>query len=169
ESGLISKIHAMTDVTNGGIRGDANTICKEANVGLTVNGNAIEKLVNSKILKLLKECSIDPLGVSLDSLLIFTSEKDSEEIINRIRRLGVKIDKIGFTGEKPVKAQIQYNGKTFDLKPKFRESAYTKIKKVIGEEPPENKKIIEGSTLKAFNKAVEKRDYFLKIIKAKQS
>ena len=75
ESGLISKIHTMTDVTNGGIRGDANTICEEAKVGMVVDGEAVEKTINKKVLKMLKECGVDPLGVSLDSLLIFTPKE----------------------------------------------------------------------------------------------
>lgn len=167
ESGLISKIHAMTDITNGGIRGDANTICKEANVGLILNGNVIEKLVNKRILRMLKECSIDHLGVSLDSLLIFTPRKESEEIIRSVKKLGVKIEEIGVARKEPVKAQIQYGNEIFDLKPKFRESAYTKIKKIIGEESPENKRKIEKATLEAFNKVMEKRNFFFNVIKAK--
>ncbi len=167
-SSLVTRIHAMTDVTNGGIRGDANTICKEANVGLVINGNMIENLVNSRILKMLKENSIDPLGISLDSLLIFTSQEESNRIINSVRRLGVKIDKIGFTTEKPVKAQIQYDGKRFNLQPKFRESAYTKIKKVIGEESPKNKRKIEGAAEKAFKEAMKKRNYFFNLVKSRK-
>ena len=168
KSDMISKIHAMTDVTNGGIRGDANTICQEANIGMIIDGNSIEMLINRKILRMLKKHSIDPLGVSIDSLLIFAPKKESQRIINSIRKLGIKIEKIGFTVAKPRKCQIQYGDETLDLEPKFRESAYTKIKKVIGEESPENKREIEKKALRAFKKALEKRNFFFNVIKSEQ-
>lgn len=165
ESGLISKIHTMTDVTNGGIRGDANTICEEAKVGMVVDGEAVEKTINKKVLKMLKECGVDPLGVSLDSLLIFTPKENCEEIMEKIRKLGIKIEEVGFVVEKPKKAKIIVGDKIVDLKPKFRESAYTEIKKVVGEETPIDKDKLEKAVKKAFKEAIKKRNYFLKIVK----
>ena len=165
ESGLISKIHTMTDVTNGGIRGDANTICEEAKVGMVVDGEAVEKTINKKVLKMLKECGVDPLGVSLDSLLIFTPKENCEEIMEKIRKLGIKIEEVGFVVEKPKKAKIIVGDKIVDLKPKFRESAYTEIKKVVGEETPIDKDKLEKAAKKAFKEAIKKRNYFLKIVK----
>ena len=94
ESRLILKIHSMTDITNGGLRGDVNMICDEANIGLIVDGIEVEKLVNEAVLKMLRNLSIDHLGVSLDSLLIFTAEDHVDEIKDKIRKIGVKIEEI---------------------------------------------------------------------------
>ncbi|MFQ6063355.1 MAG: AIR synthase related protein, partial [Methanosarcinales archaeon] len=65
---LINKIHAMTDVTNGGIRGDAKEISKTAKVKLVFEEEKLRKLVNPKVLNMLDFLEIDYLGVSLDAL-----------------------------------------------------------------------------------------------------
>ena len=114
---------------------------------------------------MLKECGVDPLGVSLDSLLIFTPKENCEEIMEKIRKLGIKIEEVGFVVEKPKKAKIIVGDKIVDLKPKFRESAYTEIKKVVGEETPIDKDKLEKAVKKAFKEAIKKRNYFLKIVK----
>ncbi|MGP3666817.1 MAG: AIR synthase-related protein [Candidatus Bathyarchaeota archaeon] len=165
ESNLISKIHSMTDVTNGGIRGDANTICKEAGVGLVIDGKIVEEMVNEKVLEMLKHQSIDPLGVSLDSLLMFVPENFSEEIRSQIRKLGVKVEPVGYVVDKPKKAKIIVDGKLLDLKPKFRESAYTEVKKVVGERSPANKVELEKAVKKAFYNSIKKRNFFMEIVK----
>ena len=165
ESNLISKIHSMTDVTNGGIRGDANTICREAGVGLVIDGEAVEKMVNKKVLEMLKHQSIDPLGVSLDSLLMFVPKDFSEEVRSQIRKLGVRVEPVGYVVDKPKKAKIIVNGKLLDLKPKFRESAYTEVKKVVGEESSTNKAELEKMVKKAFYSSIKKRNFFLKIVR----
>jgi hydrogenase expression/formation protein len=164
ESGLTSKIHAMTDVTNGGIRGDANTICKEAGIGIAIDRERVECLVNKKVLQMLKELSVDPLGVSIDSLMIFTAEKAAEEICKEVKKLDVNIDKIGRVHTKPCKAYVFYRGLQSELSPLFRESAYTEIKKVVGEETPSDIRNLQKKIDKAFREAVKKRNFFTKYI-----
>ncbi len=57
----------MTDVTNGGIRGDAREISKTAQVKMVFEENKMRTLVNSKVLSMLETLKIDYLGVSLDA------------------------------------------------------------------------------------------------------
>lgn len=64
------EIHAMTDVTNGGIRGDAKEISKTAGVKLVFDEARMARLVNRRVLEMLEALKIDYLGVSIDALLI---------------------------------------------------------------------------------------------------
>ena len=122
-------------------------------------------MVNKKVLEMLKHQSIDPLGVSLDSLLMFVPKDFSEEVRSQIRKLGVRVEPVGYVVDKPKKAKIIVNGKLLDLKPKFRESAYTEVKKVVGEESSTNKAELEKMVKKAFYSSIKKRNFFLKIVR----
>ncbi|GBC75089.1 Thiamine-monophosphate kinase [archaeon HR06] len=163
EDKLLDHIQAMSDVTNGGIRGDAKEICEKSKVSIFLYEEEIRSLVNPKVLKLLEDNKIDYLGVSLDSLLIFCDEEHEEEIIKSIKRAGVKVKRVGYTeeGEEPFLIQ----GKEIKrLEPKFRESAYTKVKKVVGEEKPKNFDEMVVKVEEAFLEAIRKRDYFVKLL-----
>lgn len=167
ESRLSDKIHCMTDVTNGGLRGDANNICAEADVGLIFDQERIEELVNPKVLRMLKKLQIDPLGISIDSLLIFTPPRHAEGLMRKISRLGVAIDMVGRAVAEPKKARISYKGSVTDFSPKFRESAYTTIKKLIGEEAPRNKRDIERAVAHSYTEAVRKREFVKRLLARK--
>jgi len=167
ESGLVGKIHAMTDVTNGGLRGDANIICAEAKVGLLFEAEKIEGLVNGKVMQMLRELEIDPLGLSIDSLLIFAPSRYADAIKEEISGLGVGVDIVGRVVAKPKKARISYHGAVEELTPRFRESAYTAVKKLVGEEAPGDKTSIERAVLRAYAKAVRKRRFVKKLLQRK--
>jgi len=83
---LIMKIHAMTDISNGGVRGDSKEISKIAGVKLVFEEDKIRKLVNKKVLEMLDKLEIDYLGTSLDSLLIITPATYVDEIIECVRK-----------------------------------------------------------------------------------
>ena len=70
QAGLVTKIHAMTDVTNGGIRGDAEEISKTARVKIVLEEEKVRRLINPTVLRMLDDLQIDYMGVSVDSLLI---------------------------------------------------------------------------------------------------
>ncbi|MCS3924339.1 AIR synthase-related protein [Methanosalsum natronophilum] len=155
KSDLINHIHSMTDVTNGGIRGDANEISRTANVGMVFYDEAIKDLINQKVFRMLRKLEIDHLGVSLDSLLITIPEKYAEDVIDLVQNAGVKIDIIGkVVHEKSSKIII--DGETKDFTPQFRESAYTPIKKAVGEDTPNNfsamKEAVDIAAKEASNK-----------------
>ena len=70
ENDLVKDIHAMTDVTNGGLRGDAHEISNTTGVGLEFDEEEIRKMVAPNVLSMLETLNIDHLGVSTDSLML---------------------------------------------------------------------------------------------------
>jgi hydrogenase expression/formation protein len=155
DSGLVRHIHAMTDVTNGGIRGDAKEISRTAGVKLVFDEKEMRKLVNPVVLQMLESLEIDYLGVSLDALLIIAPAEVAEDIMRTVRSAGVGISIIGKV-EEGSGAMIMVDGELRDFTPRFRESAYTPIKKMIGEEQPRNfeemQKAIDRAALEAIGK-----------------
>ncbi len=154
--GLIGKIHAMTDVTNGGVRGDAREIARTARVKLVFEEEKLRALVNEKVLAMLDELEIDYLGVSLDALLIITPPDNAGEILECVRKKGVAVDVVGRV-EDGEGAELIVNGEICDFTPRFRESAYTPIKKLVGEKTPRNLEAMKKAVDKAAKKAVEKK------------
>lgn len=147
---LLDKIHAMLDVTNGGLRGDANEVCKTAGVGIELFEGDIRSVVNERVLEMLEKLDIDYLGVSLDSLLIFCPEENKDKI-RKVLESKVKVAEVGrvINGDKAT-----LDGE--DFSPKFRESAYTEIKKVIGETAPEEEEEFKEGAKEAALRAQKK-------------
>ncbi|MCD5424912.1 MAG: AIR synthase related protein [Methanosarcinaceae archaeon] len=164
DSGLVKYIHAMTDVTNGGIRGDAMEISKTAKVKLVFEEEKIRPLVNTKVLNMLEFLKIDYLGVSLDALLIIAPKEYTEEIIRVVKNKKVSIDVIGFI-EKGEGAEIIVNGVRKDFTPRFRESAYTPIKKIIGDDKPDNFEEMKIAIDNAAIESIRKKEKVIEIIK----
>ncbi len=164
DSRLIKKIYAMTDVTNGGIRGDAFEISRLSKIALRFDEKEIRGLVNPEVLRLLENERIDYLGVSLDALMIFTPEDYVEEIVGEVRKAGVKISRIGSVEDGSSKVTMTTPEGERDLNLKFRESAYTRIKKVVGEEAPYKLDELIIRVEENARKAIEKRDSFIKYI-----
>ncbi|MCL7415041.1 MAG: AIR synthase-related protein [ANME-2 cluster archaeon] len=135
DAGLLERIHAMTDVTNGGVRGDAREISRTAGVELVFQEERIRPLVNSAVLSMLEELEIDYLGVSLDALLIIAPPDSANDIISVLAQKGIAADVIGRVGQGSG-AKLEIDGSTIDFSPRFRESAYTPIKKLVGEDEP---------------------------------
>jgi hydrogenase expression/formation protein len=131
QDGLVTKIHAMTDVTNGGIRGDAEEISKTAHVKLVLEEEKIRRLIDPTVLTMLDDLQIDYMGVSIDSLLIVAPAQLEAEIKTALNGV-IKVDEIGHV-ESGSGAEALRDGERFTITPKFRESAYTPVKKVVGE------------------------------------
>lgn len=157
-------IHAMTDVTNGGIRGDAKEISHTAGVQLVFEEERMRRLVNPRVLEMLEALKIDYLGVSIDALLIIAPPEEATAAIRAIRGSGVAIEEIGRV-EKGIGSQLHLDGRMTDFAPRFRESAYTPIKKVVGQEAhrdvAEMMRLVDAAALKA----VEKKRRFVEKIK----
>ncbi|MEZ0289954.1 MAG: AIR synthase-related protein [Sulfolobales archaeon] len=133
----IDRIDSMFDVTNGGLRGDLSEISRSANVGFIIDRDIVLELIDPEVRSLLEELNIDPLGVSLDSVVFVVSKDHVEDLIKLGKRVGVRIDVIGeVSSERDI--LMRSRGKLERLELKYRESAYTKIKKFIGEEKPPN-------------------------------
>ncbi|MCX9010472.1 MAG: AIR synthase-related protein [Candidatus Methanoperedens sp.] len=156
EAGLVGKIHAMTDVTNGGVRGDAKEISRTARAKLVFEEEKLRALVNRKVLGMLDELEIDYLGVSLDALLIIAPPEHADNILECVREKGVAIDVVGKVVEGEG-AELVIDGEACDFTPRFRESAYTPIKKLVGEKMPKNFEVMRKAVDRAAEQAVEKK------------
>ncbi len=154
---LPGRIHAMTDVTNGGVRGDAKEISRTARVKLVFYEEKMRNLVNPKVLSMLESLEIDYLGVSLDALLLIAPPDAAPDIMGAIRGAGVKIDVVGEVCEGEG-AELVIDGEVRDFTPRFRESAYTPIKKLVGEAAPDDYERMCAAVDHAAAEAAEKRD-----------
>ncbi|MDK2825215.1 MAG: hydrogenase expression/formation protein [Methanolobus sp.] len=166
DSGLVKHIHAMTDVTNGGIRGDAKEISRTAGVKLIFEEKYMRKLVNPKVLEMLESLEIDYLGVSLDALLIIAPEEYAEDIMKTIRSADVDISIIGKVVE-GTGSEVIIDGEARDFTPRFRESAYTPIKKMIGDENPRDFEEMKKAIDRAALNAIEKKRRVVEMVKRK--
>ncbi|MEM3505834.1 MAG: AIR synthase-related protein [Archaeoglobaceae archaeon] len=155
-SNLVPKIHSMSDVTNGGIRGDAEEIAKTAKKALVFDLEKLRKSVNPKVLKMLEELKIDFMGVSTDSLMIICPESVAKEVKKAVRDVNVKIEEVGWV-ESGEGAYVIEDNLRREIKPRFRESAYTPLKKVVGEETPRDFEEMRRKIDEAVLKAIEKK------------
>lgn len=154
---MVRKVHVMTDVTNGGVRGDANEIAKVAGVKLVFFEDKIRSLVNAKVLSLLERQGIDYLGVSLDALLVICPEEAVEEVKAIVKAVNVDIEVVGKV-EAGTGAEIMIDGERKEFVPKFRESAYTPVKKAVGESTKADFDVMKRKVDQAVEEAFLKRD-----------
>lgn len=166
QAGLLPEVHAMTDVTNGGLRGDAHEISKTTGLGLTFYDDKIRGMVNPKVLEMLENLDIDPLGVSVDSLMIIAPEDVASKVKKAISGVGVGIDEIGYVDESG-KSKLVKDGVEEELKPLFREAAYTKIKKIVGDIEPEDFEIMKEKVEKAALDAIDKKDRVVDMVRGR--
>ena len=164
---ILNDIHCMSDVTNGGLRGDLREISEESKLGAHVIENKIRGLVNPNVLKLLNEKNIDYLGVSLDALLIFCDPKVKEEIMQVGNRLNIKINEIGKVTDDETITITTEQGKS-EFIPHFRESAYTKIKQIIGEQTPDDIQRMEQKIAESYHHSLEKKEKLVEFLKNRQ-
>jgi hydrogenase expression/formation protein len=157
-------IHAMTDVTNGGIRGDAKEIAYTADVKLVFYEDKMRRLVNPRVLEMLERLEIDYLGVSIDALLVIAPEAESREIARVINEAGVAMDIVGRV-EEGSGAQLNIGDELRDFAPRFRESAYTPIKKAVGQDAKRDVSEMMRQVDLAALRAVEKKRRFVDMIK----
>lgn len=165
-AGLLERIHAMTDVTNGGVRGDAKEISRTAGVQLIFEEERIRPLVNPAVLSMLEELEIDYLGVSLDALLIIAPSGAAEDILDVLRSNDIAADVIGKV-EKGSGARLEIGGRLEDFSPRFRESAYTPIKKLVGEDEPMDFEEMSRKIDSAAQAAIDKKHRIVERLKKK--
>jgi len=156
KSDVLSDIHSMTDVTNGGLRGDVYEMAETARCRIVIEESNLRDLVDPTVLKMLDALDIDYLGVSLDALLVVAPPEAADEIISVVQATGVKMRRIGYATEGPSDSKIIVSGEMRDFVPEFRESAYTPLKKAVDKMPgdiDDMKKRVE----RAADEAVEKK------------
>ncbi|MGN0092981.1 MAG: AIR synthase-related protein [Methanobrevibacter sp.] len=162
---LVKDIHAMTDVTNGGLRGDAHEISSTTGVGLKFDHEKIKSLVAPNVLNMLDTLDIDPLGVSTDSLMLIVPPEISDDVVKAVSDVGVKIDQIGVVDSEGSPRLVEDDGSETTLTPLFREAAYTKIKKLVGDTTPEDFEKMKDKVQKAADESIRKKERVIDYIR----
>ncbi|MBO4523039.1 MAG: hypothetical protein J5703_07710 [Methanomicrobium sp.] len=155
-SPVLNKIHSMTDVTNGGLRGDVYEMAETAKCRIVVEEENLRSLVEPEVLKMLDELKIDYLGVSLDALLVTAPPEVADEIIAVVKSAGVVMKKMGYVVEGPSDSKIMRGGELCDFVPAFRESAYTPVKKVA-DKPAYDFEEMKAKVKASADAAIEKK------------
>lgn len=161
---VFPRIHAMTDVTNGGLRGDAFEMAETAGCRIVIDETGIGSLVQPQVKEMLEALQIDYLGVSLDSLLVVAPEDAAAEIIRAVGSAGVTMKQIGHVEAGKPEAVLRRDGRDHDFSPRFRESAYTPVKKVADTEVRDFEEMKEG-VVRASEAAIRKKERVLAKLK----
>jgi hydrogenase expression/formation protein len=164
---VFDQIHAMTDVTNGGLRGDIFEMAETAGCRMIVREEDTLPLVNPKVRAMLEALEIDYLGVSLDALLIVAPESSAAEIIQVIRATGVNCREIGNVESGKPESVLVTEGKEHDFQPRFRESAYTPVKKVVDTDAGDFEEMKKG-VVRASQAAIAKKERVLNQLRQKK-
>ena len=135
---LVKDVHAMTDVTNG--------------------HDKIKSTVAPNVLNMLEDLDIDPLGVSTDSLMLVVPPEIAEDVKKVVSDVGVYITEIGEVNNKGSPILLKEDGTEETLVPLFREAAYTKIKKLVGDTTPEDFEIMKEKVQKAADNSIKKKE-----------
>ena len=165
KSNYLEDIRAMCDVTNGGLRGDLYEINYEAGCGVRIYEEKVRSLVNPRVLDLLEKVNVDYLGVSLDALLIYCKPDIVERIISDLQEKNVGCKVIGEVNKSQKVSMIYEEKKEEDILPRFRESAYTKVKQEIGEKTPQEREEMEAKIKDIAEKALKKRKKIIEYIR----
>jgi hydrogenase expression/formation protein len=166
DAGIVKEIHSMSDVTNGGIRGDAEEISRVSCTSLIFDAEKVSSIVNKRVLDMLDELEIDFMGLSIDSLMVICPPDIAVKVKKAVRSAGIKIEEVGWV-EEGEGAYLLENGSKKSIKPRFREAAYTPLKKVVGEKEPANFEEMKKKVDEAVLKAIEKKRKIIERIKGK--
>jgi hydrogenase expression/formation protein len=155
-SEVLTSIHAMTDVTNGGLRGDIFEMAETAKARFVVEEEQVTKLVEPSVRGMLEELEIDPLGVSLDAMLVVAPKDAISAIRTVLEEAGVRTAEIGYVEEGKAEPILVRDGKRGEFNPRFREAAYTPLKKLVDKESRDFEEMRKGVDRAALN-AIEKK------------
>lgn len=160
-STVFTRVHAMTDVTNGGLRGDAFEMAETAGCRIVVDEAATRDLVEPHVRDMLEKLQIDYLGVSLDALLVVAPPDSADEICRVVESAGVAMHAIGKVDSGKPESVLVVDGKETSFAPRFRESAYTPLKKVVDTKSHDFEKMKE-EVLRAAGAAIRKKQRVMK-------
>ena len=158
---VFPRIHAMTDVTNGGLRGDVFEMAETANCRIVIEESSTTTLVEPHVRAMLEKLKIDYLGVSLDALLIVAPPDAAAEICRVVKIAGVRMHQVGYVEPGKPESVLIMDGKECDFTPRFRESAYTPVKKVVDTDTRDFEAMKEG-VRHAAEAAMQKKERVLK-------
>jgi hydrogenase expression/formation protein len=114
----------------------------------------------------MEEVEVDVYGVSVDAILIFTNNPDV--VIGELRKASIKADVVGRV-EKYLGHPIYLEeGSTIkELKPNFRESPYTPVKKVVGNTTTFTAEVRSRLIRSAALNAAEKKERFTQLLNSR--
>jgi hydrogenase expression/formation protein len=116
---------------------------------------------------MLEALEIDFLGVSLDALLIVAPQAAADAIKQVIQSTGVNCREIGYVEAGKPASVLMTDGKEHDFQPRFRESAYTPVKKVVDTNVPDFEKM-KKEVLRASEAAIAKKKRVLERLRKKE-
>jgi len=116
--------------------------------------------VEPSVQEMLEELHIDYLGVSLDALLIAALPDSAQEICRVVESAGVAMHEIGYVEKGARESVLLVDGKECDFAPRFRESAYTPVKKVVDTRVRDFEEMKQG-VIHASDAAIEKKQRVL--------
>ena len=160
------KIHAMTDVTNGGLRGDVFEMAETAQCRIVICEEATRGLVEPHVQAMLEDLKIDYLGVSIDALLVVAPKDAAKEICRVVESAGIAMREIGYVERGSPESVLRVDGQDRDFSPKFRESAYTPVKKVV-DSRVRNFEDMKEKVLHASESALRKKQRVLSLLRKK--
>jgi hydrogenase expression/formation protein len=163
---IFRSIHAMTDVTNGGLRGDVFEMAETAGCRIVIDESTTASLVEPHVRRMLEKLQIDYLGVSLDSLLVVAPDSAADAICQVVGSAGVAMHRIGYVEEGKPASVLKVDGVEGDFSPRFRESAYTPVKKVVDTDV-RNFEEMKEKVLRASEAAIRKKERVLADLKKK--
>jgi len=161
KSDILSSIHAMTDVTNGGLRGDVHEMARTAGMRFIIDEKAALGLVDPEVCRMLTDLEIDPLGVSIDALLVIAPPDIIFKVKSLLAENSIKANIIGKVTTGNADPVLIRNGREEPFTPKFREAAYTPLKKLV-EKHPGDFSIMKEKVDAAANAAIEKKQRIIK-------
>ena len=122
-------------------------------------------MVAPNVLNMLETLNIDPLGVSTDSLMLIAPPEIVGDIKKAVAKYDVAISEIGEVNNSGEPILIKEDSTEEKLVPLFREAAYTKIKKLVGETTPEDFEEMKQKVQQASDAAIAKKDKVIKHIR----
>ena len=172
KSPVLCTISSMTDVTNGGLRGDIHEMAQTASCHFLIYENAVHDLVDPDVMKMLTDLSIDYLGISLDALLIVAPPDAVPAIIEVVSSAGITIAQIGEVqhakADGPGATLRDKDGNEQDFSPKFREAPYTPVKKVVDRQGKKSFEEMKQEVDRAAQEAIAKKKRIMSYIQSKQ-
>jgi hydrogenase expression/formation protein len=90
-----------------------------------------------------------------------------DEISRVIRSAGIMMKQVGHVEAGKPEAVLRVDGKDHDFTPKFRESAYTPVKKVADTEPRDFEEM-KANVLRASDAAIRKKERVLERLNVKR-
>ncbi|MEM3856880.1 MAG: AIR synthase-related protein [Thermoprotei archaeon] len=157
-------VHCITDVTNGGIRGDLQSIAESSRVKIILDNDSVFSMIRRPVLEMLEQLKIDPLGLALDSLMGFMPPEQAFKAQDMLTAAGIRSAIVGKVEKGRGCYLVGKRGSAIRLLPKFRESAYTGLKKLVEESSPRTFDSLDDRLTKALAESMSKKKAVLEYL-----